>query len=266
MIPEQTTKVLDIQIVARDTKKFVFSKPNNWDYKPGQFLSLKFTDRAFRAYSIASHPDEKNLELIVRLIEGGVGSTVLSKTKIGDEFMFRGAFGHFGLKENRITLPLEQPKTPPSPLNEGELEGEQKNNLIFCATGTGIAPFRSMVLEETKKNSPRPMTLLYGGRNAEDVAYLDEVRSWSDELKICLALSREPDQNVLDSWSEKIRATVINGRITDFLLPENKFFQSKFISKSQFYICGNGDMVMSVRKILLEQDIDKKQIIQERFN
>lgn len=259
MIPEYQTRILDIKLVARDTKKFIFSKPDGWTYKPGQFLSLKFTERAYRAYSIASHPDEKNLELVIRLVEGGLGSTVLATAKIGDEFIFRGAFGHFGLTKNLCH---------PEP-DLGSLSTDTKlpvaAHLIFCATGTGIAPFRSMVLDEMKQINPRQMTILYGGRNAADIAYLDEIRSWSSDLRIFLALSKEPDQSVLDTWSEKISATVMNGRITDYLVGANPCV-CLTEPTATFYICGNGAMVMSVREILLAQGLDKKQIIQERFN
>lgn len=262
MIPEYPTTVLDIQPVARDTKKFIFSKPADWTYESGQFISLKFTERAFRAYSIASHPDEEPIELVIRLIEGGLGSTVLSQTKIGDEFTFRGAFGHFGLKKNSNTLTLEQGELP-------KAEGiESSNHLIFCATGTGIAPFRSMVLEEMKQNSPRTMTLLYGGRNADDMAYLDEIRTWSESLHICLAFSREESEIVRKTWAEKLDATVIKGRITDYLTKDTYKLPTTHQSllTTTFYLCGNGDMVMSVRNILLEQGVEKTQIIQERFN
>lgn len=257
MIPEYTTKIISIDEVARDTKQFIFSKPTDWNYKAGQFLSLKFTERAFRAYSIASHPDEKNIELVVRLIAGGIGSTVLGQSNIGDEFIFRGAFGHFGLTSSLREPQGSQPEAIQTPL-------------YFCATGTGIAPFRGMILDEMKQKNPRPMTLLYGGRNTDDIAYLDAIRTWSPHLKVCIALSREPDQNILDTCAKKIDATVIKGRITDFLVDKkivcHPALDSGLAAKPEFYICGNGDMVMSVRKILLEQDVDKSQIIQERFN
>lgn len=230
MIPEFPTTLLAIEDVARDTKKFLFSKPQGYEFKAGQFLSMKFTDRAWRAYSIASLPNDEHLELVIRLVEGGVASTVLKDAKVGDEFLIRGPFGHFVLSEN---------------------EGK---SLVFCGTGTGIAPFKSMIKAEAKKENPRPMALYYGGRNADDIAYLDEVASWAPNLKIFLGFSRELSSVDIPG------AVVAQQRITTFLE------ETDFPENTEVYICGNGDMVVSVRAIFDEKGFSKDQIFQERFN
>ena len=234
---EGTLRTEFIETVARDTKKFRFSvlstsplipTEEEFGYASGQFLSLKFSDTAWRAYSIASHPDEEFIEFVIRYVPNGTASDVFWKTKIGDTFEFKGPFGELELSETK------------------------EAHLVFCATGTGIAPFRSMILEEKKKESPRKMTLLYGGRNAEDISYLDEIANWSENLKVILGLSREEKNNIDLPWEPC--------RITEFLEKGN------WEQNTEFYICGSGSMVKSVNELLESKGIKKEKIFMERFN
>lgn len=231
------------QDIARDTLKlqFLFQDLQTLtgdkaglkvNYTPGQFLSVGFSQTAWRAYSIASIPSEKTLELLVRIVPDGVGSMTFAAANIGDSFPFKGPFGHFQLSEN--------------------VEAE----LVFCATGTGIAPFRSMIKTEALQASPRPMTLLYGGKDADDIAYLEEINQWSRELKVKLGLSRDPSLNI----PKGVKCEAQNDRITALL--EAMDIQTNH----EFYLCGNGAMVQSVQSILQHKAVAKERIFMERFN
>jgi len=231
-----TLKVESIETVARDTKKFRFAVLQStplvpceeaFTYQPGHFLSLKFTDTAWRAYSIASHPDETLIEFVVKYVENGTASKKFWETKVGDEFEFKGPFGDLRLSTNTDT------------------------HLVFCATGTGIAPFRSMILEEVKHPSPRKMTLLYGGKTANDLSYLDEIKTWAPNLNVKLGLSREESTKTELPW-EACRIT--------------KFLEEGTWENTEFYICGSGSMVKSVNELLETKEIPKDKIFMERFN
>lgn len=239
---EGSIQVDAIRNVADSTKCFYFSikecvtLPQKEKAKPempflaGQFISIGFSQKEWRAYSIASPPNEKKIELIIRLIPNGFGSEILKKTKKGDVFPFRGPFGSFTLKDTPDT------------------------ELVFCATGTGIAPLRSMILTESQKKNPRPITLFYGGRNREDIAYLDEIKSWAKNITIKIGLSQEKDPKKLGKDAENVR-------ITDFV--EKMDITEK---KQEFYICGNTNMIESVVKILKEKKYPENKIHMERFN
>lgn len=203
-----------------------------FSYEPGQFVSIGFSAKAWRAYSIASLPTEDLLELTVRLVEGGVGSEAFRAAEIGEVFPFKGPFGHFGLSD-----------TPGA-------------HLVFCATGTGIAPFKSMIRAEAQTDNPRPMTLLYGGKNAADIAYLDELKAWSAALNIQLGLSRDPSLEL----PAGVTLPAKNCRITQ-LLPDLDFKEDL-----EFYLCGNGAMVKSVQELLESHEVPKERILMERFN
>lgn len=230
-------------VIATDTLKLNFEVKNlktltgeafaqALNFAAGQFVSIGFTQTAWRAYSVASVPTEASLELVVRLVEGGVGSEAFRAASIGDSFPFKGPFGHFTLSDN------------------------QTAHLVFCATGTGIAPFRAMIKTEAAQEAPRKMTLLYGGKNAADLAYLDEISLWSDKVDVQLGLSRDPELQV----PANLKASPRNCRITE-LLPVLDFTQDL-----EFYLCGNGAMVKSVQETLAEHDVAKEKIFMERFN
>lgn len=243
------------ETVARETLKLRFSvKTQNTippsphhtpstslSFLPGQFVSMKFGEKSWRSYSIASTPEEE-FELIVRLVEGGVASEVFRQSKIGDTFPFKGPFGHFVLSD-----------TPNA-------------HLVFCATGTGIAPFRGMIKTEVQTQNPRPMTLLYGGRNRDDIAYLDEIDTWSEDLDIQLAFSRITESEQSELQAQHPHYHIHKGRITDLLNSPSTKGEPEGGALTEYYICGNGDMVMSVQEILEEQGIPKEQVFLERFN
>jgi len=233
---EGTLKLEKIEDVARDTKKFIFSVANtsplssgNFSFLAGQFLSLQFTETAWRAYSIASSPVEKNIELIVRYVADGTASRIFWHAKKGDIFPFKGPFGKFLLSSHPDA------------------------SLVFCGTGTGIAPLRSMILTEKKRKNPRPMMLLYGGRDKDDIAYLDEISEWSPKLKIHLGFSRTLP-------TKKLQARAELCRITKFLE------EGMWNENHEFYICGNGDMVKSVVELLKSKGISEENVFMERFN
>jgi ferredoxin-NADP reductase len=227
------TDTLKLKFKIQDLKTLTgndFDK--DFDFIPGQFVSLGFGDKAWRAYSIASVPSEAHLELMVRIVEGGVGSEAFSAAAIGDTIPFKGPFGHFQLSEN------------------------EKAHLVFCATGTGIAPFRAMIKQEASQEKPRSMTLLYGGKNAADIAYLDEVNQWSEALAVQLGLSRDPNMVLPDN----VQCETSNCRITQLL--ENL----EISANHEFYLCGNGAMVKSVQEILADKKVPKTNVFMERFN
>src|SRR6187455_40801 len=128
--PWQTGKVIRLLDETPSTRRFWIELPSteDFDFKPGQFVTLDLPihekpTKRWRSYSIASWPDGTNVfELLVVLAPEGLGTTYLfNEIKEGSELRFRGAQGVFTL---------------PNPI--------EKDIYLIC-TGTGIAPFRSMI-------------------------------------------------------------------------------------------------------------------------
>ncbi|MGN6616233.1 MAG: ferredoxin--NADP reductase, partial [Ilyomonas sp.] len=128
--PWRTGKVIKIEDASPTTRRFWIQIPElqTFDFKPGQFVTLDLPihekrNKRWRSYSIASWPDGTNvIELVIVLLEGGAGSTYLfNEVTEGSELLLRGPQGVFTLPDNI------------------------DRDLFLICTGTGVAPFRSMI-------------------------------------------------------------------------------------------------------------------------
>ncbi len=233
--PWRTGKIVKIEDTNYNTKQFWIQIPelNAFDFKPGQFVTLDLPiheqkNKRWRSYSIASHPDGTNIiELIIVLLEGGAGTTYLfNEATVGTEMLLRGPQGVFTL---------------PDTLNK---------NLFLICTGTGIAPFRSMINYIKLHNIPFEgnIYLIFGCRTLQDSLYFDEMQQLEKEIPNFYYLptySREAeDKNVRRGYVHKVYEELIDGKP-----PE-----------AHFYLCGWKNMIDDARKNLAAMGYDKKSI------
>jgi ferredoxin-NADP reductase len=206
-------------------------------FAPGQFVSILIPGAGpggrdlRRAYSISSSPElmpSKNIfELCVKLVENGPGTNFLNNMKIGESFKGHVPFGDFVYKT------------------------KSDKHVIFIGTGTGIAPFRSMLLSKVyAENKPLTTKLLFGARDTGDLLY-------TEELKPILSS---------DFVQTLSRPTVdwpgFKGRVTDWLRESANTLDWK---NTEFYLCGNGAMIDEVKQILTENGVEKPCIHQEVY-
>src|SRR5262245_54743624 len=159
--PWRTGKVIRIENENYNTRRYWIEVPelSSFDFKPGQFVTLDLPiherpNKRWRSYSIASWPDGTNVfELVIVLLDGGAGSTWLfNEGKEGTELTFRGPQGVFILPEKL-----------------------DKDIFLIC-TGTGVAPFRSMVHHILDNNIPhKNIYLIFGCRRLGDRLYAEEL-------------------------------------------------------------------------------------------
>jgi ferredoxin-NADP reductase len=136
-------------------------------FVPGQWLSVKANtpdgEEMTRAYSIASPPSENGrFAFCLNRVQDGFMSNYLCSLNEDAQISFQGPFGDFVLR-------------PPL------------RDTVFIATGTGIAPFRSMLhwllapsdlaqgdLTKTDRHQGRQFWLLFGARHEHDIYYREE--------------------------------------------------------------------------------------------
>lgn len=170
LLPWLTATVIRIEQQTHNTRRFFIQMPNEeaFDFKPGQFVTLDLPihekpARRLRSYSIASWPNGTNvLELCIVWLDGGAGTTYLfNEINEGSTLTLRGPVGVFTLPE----LVLE-------------------NDLFLICTGTGIAPFRSMVHHIQLHNIiHKNIYLIFGCRTKSDLLYFDELKNLSDRMQ-----------------------------------------------------------------------------------
>ena len=223
--------------IAPEVRHFVFETPDvaRLDFLPGQFVSFTQSiqdKRITRAYSIASPPDDTNrFALCLNRVQDGFMSNYLCDLAEGAEVHFHGPHGLFVLREHR-------------------------QDAVFISTGTGVAPFRSMVqwLLACSDNRNHSYWLVYGTRYPEDIYYREEfenmaVRHPNFHYEVTLSRAKEDWTGKRGYVQERVREIV--GNRTDM----------------QAYICGLNDMVLANRNLLKDElGWDRKQIVYERYD
>ena len=226
--------VTDINNLTSDAVEINFdiSKTNDFDFLPGQYITLKHEidgEEVRRAYSICSAPSE-GLCIGVKKVQGGKMSTFLvNNLNIGDTLEVMPPSGNF------------------------IFNGDQSHAVAICA-GSGITPIFSMI-KSSRANTR--FSLLYGNKSEESAMFLDELKdikkSKSRNLDLHLFFSKE---RVLSS---------INGRIDKNNLQQmlNTFNDLK--EANEYYICGPGDLIDNVKELLLLNNVNESKIHFERF-
>jgi ferredoxin-NADP reductase len=225
-----TAKVTSIYILTRKVVQvdFEYIDPSEISFKPGQFFSLKVSDAKYRSYSIYSnYKNTKGFSIIAEIGHEGLGANYIKSLKIGDTVDLIGPAGRFGLKE---------------PLTE---------NLYFFATGTGVSPFISFFHKLQDDKYTGNIDLYFGVRHEQDLFFEDKLEEFAKSIKnfsykIFISKPEDPD------------FTGNTGRITQMT-------ESVDTSNSQYYLCGNPDMITEVGDLLQKRGISKENIVYEAF-
>jgi ferredoxin-NADP reductase len=225
-------RLTDSREIAPNTRHFEFES-SDWKaaFVPGQFLSLTATigeDEITRAYSIVSPPDGSRFALCANLVQEGHLSPFLFSLSVGDEIDFKGPYGAFILRR-------------------------PASDSIFVATGTGIAPFRSMLLSHLSTHADRRFTLIFGVRHEYGLLYHDELSALEKthpNFTYQPTLTRPPD-----AWTGR------TGRVQQPTLDALGDRRDVDV-----YICGLREMVDDVRAKLKEIGLDRKRIIYEKYD
>ena len=234
--PWRTGKVIRIEDETDDTKRFWIEVPElaSFDFIPGQFITFDLPihekpNKRWRSYSIASWPDGTNVyELVIVLDKNGAGTPYLfNEVHVGSELTYRGAQGVFILKE-----PLDK-------------------DIFMVCTGTGIAPFRSMVHHINNNNLPHPdIYLIFGCRTKSTLLYYEEMKKLQEVMPgfhYIPTLSRE-------AWEGN---TGYVHAIYESLCEQRK--------PANFFLCGWKGMIDDAKKRITDMGYDRKEIHQEIY-
>ena len=209
-------KVETIRNLTENT--FVLSLPKSrFKFVAGQHISLSILgDYQSREYSIYSEEESENLEILVKEVEGGYFSPKLKHLKPGDMVEVHGPFGKFGLDEKK----------------------RDTHQHVFIASGTGIAPFHSMVKTYPGLN----YKLIHGVRylnEAYEIEHYDRER-----ITVCASRDKNGDYH---------------GRLTEYLK------KTEFEKSTCFYLCGNSDMIFDAMEILKTKGFDRNSVTVEVY-
>lgn len=213
-------------------ERFDLVEPKEISFLSGQTVMLKVAAGINRSMSIASPPSEKNSILVAHDVSPmGPYSQWTINAKVGDTMEFMGPLGNFIAYKPACRRGRESPRRK-----------------IFVATGTGIAPFRSMILDMPSE----PMMLYWGLRHEEDIFWQKEFEELSHtypNFQFVLTLSQPTTL-----WVGK------QGHACDHV-----FAEEKNLPDADFYLCGNKDMVNEMRTRLSAAGVPNAQVKFELF-
>lgn len=226
----QTGTIVKIIDETYNTKRYFIKVEglDSFDFVAGQFVTIDLPihekpNKRWRSYSIASGPDGTNIfELLIVLVEDGLGTPyIFENWQLGSDLSFRGPQGVFTLKEHHVA-----------------------NDLFLVCTGTGIAPFRSMLQSLERENRPhREIYLIYGCRTQKDLLYYEEMNLLDlPGFHFIPTLSRE-EWTGAKGYVHAVYEQHARDRIS-----------------ANFFLCGWKNMITEARSRIAEMGFDKKAI------
>jgi len=186
---------------------FVIGFRRKQGFLPGQAIKLGIDiETPPRIYSICSGPQDDELCVLFNIKEDGFLTPKLATLTVGDSIFASAPYGTF--------LGTDAPAW-------------------WIATGTGIAPFRSMLRSGMGKNK----VLIHGVRHLNQFYFADE-------------LTEALGENYHRCCSAESDASVHAGRVTAFLAEQDSLPQ-----ELRYYICGQATMAVETRDLLIEKGI-----------
>jgi ferredoxin--NADP+ reductase len=212
-------------------------------FEPGQYMTIGvMVDGKLlqRPYSVASPPSvagDDGYEFYVRQVEGGTFTPILWQLPVGHGMRMIGPKGKFTL------LP------------------DDDRTHIFISSGTGNAPFISMMRQLLVDGRPRPAIMLNGVSYAHELGYRELLEGWqaSGEYPVTFVptVSRPNDPANADWTGRTGRVESILGPVLDELALN--------AANSIAYICGNPDMIVSAEETLLGRGYPEDQVHKELY-
>ncbi len=233
--PEKRTfKLINKKIETDNVMSFYFEPSDGksmFKFKPGHFVNISFKNDVDnignRSFSIANSPTEEGLMLTIKKV--GVFTSKIFESELGEEFEVLGPLGLPYIKDENESF-----------------------EYVFIAGGSGIVPFRSIIVYSRDSSFKNNMFLFYSNKTEKDIIYKDELEKLNEELDnftLIETLTREEKENY-----EK-------GRINKEMLEKyiNNFDNKKFI------ICGPKGLVTGSISILKDLNVDIKNIKTESW-
>lgn len=254
----QAVKVLSKTTWTPNLFSFTVSRPDSFKFTAGQFVRLGvnpsklqyYQDKKqqqgeenrqvadstsnediFRAYSIVSSPFDEVLEFFSIVIADGAFTSQLQHLQVGDELLLNTL--PFGF----LTLARYQKPEP--------------KDLWLLATGTGLAPFLSMLQDMQTWEDYEHIILAYSARTADELAYIDKIKQLQDDFGTLVdnpaqlifipIVTREPMEGAL---TERLPKLLLDGTL------EARAGIALDIDSAHTMLCGNPDMVEDTKEAL----------------
>lgn len=222
------SKVDKITVISDDVVELQLRIPpqSNFKYLSGQYINI-IKGNYKRSYSIANSNINQNLVFFIKNYEGGTFSQYLfEEAKINDLLRIEGPIGTFFYRKT------------------------SKKNIIFLATGTGIAPVKAMLEQMNENHSElinKIIYLFFGGRTEKDLFW--EPKFTNINVVFVPVLSRSDDK-----WNGA------KGYVQDVVLSNDID-----LTDSVFYACGSENMIKDSRELVINKGLSEDAFYSDAF-
>jgi phenol hydroxylase P5 protein len=211
----------------------VLDDPEGMRFQAGQYINLHVPgEEACRAFSVASAPGTRELELNVRLVPGGKATSwIHQELAVGDEVRLAGPYGRFFVRKSA------------------------KAALLFLAGGSGLSSPRSMILDLLREGCELPMTLIHGARTREELYYEGELRELATKHRgftYLPVLSHEPGGSLWGGRRGFVHEVAKDHFANDF-------------RGHKAYLCGPPPMIDACITTLMQGRLFERDIYTEKF-
>ena len=216
----------DLQYFAQNHEtKLITSETQDYETK-GQHVDLD--GYVFRAYSVASSPYDEFIEFFSVVIPDGEFTSKVNHIQVGDSLLLNTTpFGYLTLARYQLPLP---------------------NDLWLLATGTGLAPFLSILKTIDVWQQYQRIILVYSARTSQELAYQAQISSiksiYGDNGAAFVFLpivTREADYA---GEKARIPNLILSGKLTELV------GQKLDKERSHVMLCGNPQMVEDTKEAL----------------
>ncbi|HUA13441.1 MAG TPA: FAD-dependent oxidoreductase [Candidatus Sulfotelmatobacter sp.] len=219
------------QAEASNIKTFFFEPEQEIDYTAGQYIELTIKhprpdERGIKHwFTLSSSPTDALVSITTKFSEpSSTFKKALANLSRGDKVDFNGPFGDFVL-----------PKLIQTPL-------------VFVAGGIGITPFHSILSWLIANHEQRPIKLIYGVKNEDEIIFLDVFKRADQPVSIVV-------ENPSDSWGGEM------GKLNaDLILGIGQPTEDSLV-----YVSGPEPMVEALEKELIKKGIKKSQLVLDFF-
>lgn len=228
-------KVLSVHRWAHNLFSFTMTRPAHFKFTAGQFARIGLIvngELVVRAYSVVSSPFDENLEFFSIVVPDGAFTSNLQHLEVDDElYLDKTAYGYLTLA--RYQLPLA-------------------HDLWLLATGTGLAPFLSMLQDFETWTKYQHIHLIYSVRSTAELAYVDRIQEIAESFgeghrgfKFVPIITRDPNATLHD----RLPVLIENGEL------EKVVGLSLNSATSHVMLCGNPQMVEDTKDALKQRGL-----------
>lgn len=204
---------------------------DTYDEELDETVNKALNEDIFRAYSIVSSPFDEILEFFSIVIPDGAFTSQLQHLEVGDELLLNTMpFGFLTLARYQKPLPKD---------------------LWLLATGTGLAPFLSMLQDLKTWEDYEHIVLAYSARSTEELAYMDKIESLQEDFGTLVdnpaklifipIVTREPVEGAL---TERLPKLLLDGTL------QARAGIDLDVDSTHVMLCGNPEMVEDTKETL----------------